>query len=675
MKTPRLIGALACLSAFVASHPAPGASYSVRRLTGDLHIPVDAEVVPGFEDKVFVAQLGGVASDGSDGDDITKAEGRIVIYDRATGQVDFFNPFLTIGDTSLVDPFGVPEVGLFSMAFHPDFATNGKLYVNVAVNHTGPAPTVDTRLSPFKTVVREYTIDVGNPSLPVTGSRTILELDQPAPNHNGSWIGFNPLETAAGDNFLYITQGDGGDQHDPANYGQDPGSWFGTVMRIDVDGDDFSGDPDRNYAIPADNPFVGVPGSADEVWAYGLRNPWRGSFDPQNGDFYVGDVGQGWYEEIDLIPAGTSGQNFGWRPREGAQATPTGGVGGPLPGAVDPIYDYLHTGRPGAVPGFSGNSVTGGVLYRGPVQELNGLYIFADNVSSNIWAFDPADPTNTIQNMNALFTPDEGQIFAVTSFDLDENGNLLIVDGAGALYTLLPNLELTLTVDRETGAMTFANFTGGPTDVRSYRLTSATGSIAPTELSPVAGNYDAPPGGDGSVDPTNDWTVLTGPTDAFAFEEQADAAAATLADQQTFILSAEDGWVPSPTEDLVLTVTLGDGTEVPASVSFVGNGGAAFTPGDLDFSGEIGPSDWLVFNAAHLTDLSGLSPAARYGLGDFDNDGDNDFEDFRQFQALYNAANGVGSLEAVIGGVPEPSGALQCLALGLIAMSFGRVLR
>lgn len=670
MRTPGYKTAL--LLAATCSMTASAATYHVSRLTGDLHIPVDAEVVPGFEDKIFIAQLGGVASHGNDGNDITKAEGRIVIYDRNTGTVNYNNPFLIIGDTSLVDPYGVPEVGLFSMAFHPEFQTNGKLYVNVAVNHTGPAPTVDTRVSPFKTVVREYTVNVSNPSLPITGSRTILSLNQPAANHNGSWIGFNPIESAQGVHNLYITQGDGGDQHDPANYGQNPHNWFGTVMRVDVDGDDFVADPNRNYAIPADNPYANGVNGAPEVWAWGLRNPWRASFDPANGDMYIGDVGQGWYEEIDLIPAGTSGQNFGWRLREGPLATPTGGVGGPSRSAVNPIYAYLHFGRPGAQAEFSGNSVTGGVLYRGPIQELYGRYIFADNVFGQIWSFDPANPLGTVQNMNSLFTPDQGQIYGVTSFDLDENGNLLIVDGAGALYTLLANSALTLTVNRETGAMTFNNFTGDPAAIKSYRLTSSVGGIAAGELTPITGNYDSPPGGDGSIDPAGDWQTLTSPTDAFAFEEHAIGAAPTFADQQGFQLSAAGGWIPSPNEDLVLTVTLGDGTVVPGSVEFIGNGGAAYVAGDLNFDGDVSLLDWVVFNDNHLTNLAGLSPAASYGRGDLDGDGDNDFDDFRLFQQLFDSANGAGAFAEALRAVPEPSSlVIGSLAVLMIA-SVGR---
>lgn len=283
---------LAALGASVAH----AASYHVKRLTSDLHIPVAAVMAPGDPTKIYIAQLGGVASDSSDSSAITQSRGRVVVYDRVTGTVNYNTPFLNIADTSLTDPYGVPEVGLFSMVFHPNYQTNGKFYVNVAINHTGPAPVVDTRTSPFKTVLREYTVNLSNNS--IASSRTIFELAQPAANHNGSWIGFNPLEVSQGKNYLYITQGDGGDQHDPANYGQNFNSWFGSVMRVDVDTDSFPSDSLKNYGIPATNPYATTAG-ADEVWAKGLRNPWRASFDRVTGDMWIGDVGQGRREEID----------------------------------------------------------------------------------------------------------------------------------------------------------------------------------------------------------------------------------------------------------------------------------------------------------------------------------------------------------------------------------------
>lgn len=409
-----------------------------------LHLPVDVDVAPDNSDYFFVSQLGGLGSDGSDGDDITKAEGRIVLLDRNTGTVDFTTPFLTIGDTNLFDPIpGVPEVGLFSTAFHPDFATNGKFYVSVAVNYPGPAPSLqprDPRTPPFKLAIREYTAAPNNITAGASFSKTIIEIDQPSFNHNGSWIGFNPLEATQDNHYLYVTLGDGGDQHDPFQYGQDKNHLLGTVIRVDIDNDDFA-DPDINYAIPSDNPFVGVDGR-DEVWAYGLRNPWRAGFDSQTGDLFVGDVGQGTWEEIHYLPgdvAPTDDRNFGWRLREGFVATPSGGIGGRAPDDnVDPIIAYRHGSGD-----YRGNSVAGGVVYRGPVEEFHGMYIFADSISGNIWGFDVNDigvfdddnPADSLVLLNDALAPASGGYVSIVGFAEDEDGNLLIIDhgfdGAG----------------------------------------------------------------------------------------------------------------------------------------------------------------------------------------------------------------------------------------------------
>ena len=432
-----------------------------------LHLPVDIDFAPGVGHVAFVSQLGGVNSDGSDGDDVTKREGRIVLMNATTGEVDYNRPFLTIADTDLLDPYGVPEVGLFSTAFHPDFATNGKFYVSVAVDHPGSgsislAPR-DPRTSPFKVAVREYVANPANLSAGASFSRTVLEVNQPAANHNGSWLGFNPLEAADGKHYLYATFGDGGDQHDPQRYGQDLDSLLGKVVRIDVDTDAFPNDANRNYAVPTDNPFVGTT-AAPEIWAYGLRNPWRASFDSLTGDMYIGDVGQNVWEEIDFIPydiAPDDPRNFGWRLREGFVATPSGGVGWAAPADnVDPIIAYRHgTGA------YQGNSVAGGLVYRGPVEQLQGMYIFADSVTGNIWgidvadiaAFDPAQPANTLVLLNDAFKPaDGGRYTSIVSFEEDAAGNLYIVDMGydpanigGAIYRLDPGpgpIDLVLTV-------------------------------------------------------------------------------------------------------------------------------------------------------------------------------------------------------------------------------------
>lgn len=650
------------------------AGYHVKRLTDDLHIPVYATTAPGDNNRIFIAQLGGVAGDGTDGSPITNGLGRIVIYDRTTGLVDYNNPFLSINDTSLLEEYAIPEVGLFGMTFHPDFQTNGKFYVNVAVNHVGTPPTVDGSVSEFKTVVREYTVDPGNPNFANPASaRTILSLNQPHSNHNGSWLGFSPQEVAAGERNLYITQGDGGMQRDPSNHGQNKNTWFGKVMRIDVSGDAFPADPERNYAIPANNPYVGVDG-ADEVWAIGLRNPWRASFDRQTSDFWIGDVGQDRREEINFQPANSSGgENYGWRLREGSVASPTGGIGGPAPpGNVNPTYEYFHQGL-SPNPALQGNSVTGGYVYRGPVAELQGKYIFGDAVSGHVWSFDPANPSGTVQNIDAQFAPDAGQIFSVTSFGEDNQGNLLIVDGAGQLFQVMPNLAVTLTVDRATGAMTLLNETGAVTGIRSYSISSDVGAINATGFQTIAGNFDSPPGGNGSIDPNDDWQVTSTSGDRGFFREASLGDGGTLGVGAQLNLSGSGGWIRSPVEDLALSVTLADGSIVAGTVAYVGNGGEAFGRSDLNFDGELTLADWSVFRSFNLTNLAGLSDAEQYGRGDLDGDGLNNFKDFRLFQADYDAANGAGAFAAATG-VPEPSGLLLC-CLALPAAARLRSLR
>lgn len=236
------------------------------------------------------------------------------------------------------------HASLASIAFHPNYASNGFVYVYYR----------DT--TNLVRLVR-YEEMLGDPSL-ADPSSAVPVLSLFITGHFGGWIGFGP------DGYLYVQIGDGGDfmSHDAPGNGQGITTELkGNILRIDVDGDDFPADPLRNYAIPATNPFVGFVG-LDEIWAYGLRNPWRGSFDRLTGDYYFADVGQDTREEVDVEEAGSlGGRNYGWRLREGLIATPTGGIGGPQPpGGVDPIYDYVNgTGS------SEGASVTGGYVYRG----------------------------------------------------------------------------------------------------------------------------------------------------------------------------------------------------------------------------------------------------------------------------------------------------------------------
>ena len=331
------------------------------------------------------------------------------------------------------------EGAAISMTFHPDFATNGKFYVNATIDNGGIVIEEGTE-SPFTSHLFEYTVSA-DPNIANPTPKKIIEWVQPWFTHNSGWMGFSP-----NDGYLYAMAGDGGMPVDDGpghtegtgNAQDITDNLFGKILRLDVDGPDaYPDDPDRNYAIPSTNPFVGVEGD-DEIWALGVRNAFRGSFDRATGDLYFGDVGLTLNEEINFQPAdSTGGENYGWRLREGTSPTSTTapGIAGPRPpNNVDPIYNYRHIGRVGSVDGFDGNSVTGGYVYRGPDPTLQGQYLFADFVSKHFWRFDPSDPDNTVVNLDDVLSLEMGQ---QTGFAEDANGNLYVINLAGQVYRIL----------------------------------------------------------------------------------------------------------------------------------------------------------------------------------------------------------------------------------------------
>lgn len=396
------------------------AEISTVRIATAFSQPLFVTAAPGDADRLFVLEK----------------TGNIKILDRPTGNI-LTQPFLNI-DVSPTNS----ERGLLGMAFHPDYnksgsAGEGKFYVS----YTDPASRIV-----------EYQVSAANPNVAdPTSARSLLSISQPSANHNGGWIGFNPKVNETDPQHLYIAIGDGGGGNDGGSghtsgigNGQDiTNNLLGKMLRIDVNGDDFANDANRNYSIPADNPFVGKTGD-DEIWAYGLRNPWRNSFDRETGDLYIGDVGQGAREEIDYQPASSpGGENYGWRLREGTIATPASGIGGAKPtGAIDPIYDYTRGSGD-----LQGTTVTGGYVYRGPIQELQGHYFFADFGNHRIWSLRPddTDPINYDGTNFVDFTdwtdtldPDVGTIAAISSFGEDALGNLYIVDFSGEIYMVIP---------------------------------------------------------------------------------------------------------------------------------------------------------------------------------------------------------------------------------------------
>jgi glucose/arabinose dehydrogenase len=391
----------------------------LTRVASGLSAPIFVTHAPNDRSRLFIVQRGGA----------------IRILNLTTGLVT--TPFLTIPG---VDQGG--EGGFLSMAFHPDYANNGKFYTYST--HDNGGVNVDGATSPFSTQIREWTVSA-NPNVANATSTTLISWPRPQDNHVGGWIGFSPNSADAN---LYISSGDGGNGFDntvghTAGVGnaQDiTNNFMGKMLRINVDGDDFPTDDAKNYAVPTSNPFTaGQPneGGDDEIWAYGLRNPFRASFDRATGDLWIGDVGQGQREEIDFQAADfAGGANYGWRLREGLIATNGGVGGGKPPGNVDPVYDYNRDAD-----AFGGSVVTGGVVYRGPDPTLQGKYFFADSRNSpdasddNYWTFDPADPFGTVANIDAQLTANAGSKQFPVAFGEDAVGNLYIAYiGSGEVF-------------------------------------------------------------------------------------------------------------------------------------------------------------------------------------------------------------------------------------------------
>jgi len=269
------------------------------------------------------------------------------------------------------------ECGLLGLAFHPKFSENGLLYVNFTRQKPGVAPLQFTRRGKtvtqmtLETVIAEFKVDPASDVVDIKSERDVLRIDQPYENHNGGMIAFGP------DGMLYIGMGDGGNQRDPHRNGQNLGVLLAKMLRIDVT-------PREGYGVPKDNPFVGKEGARGEIWTYGMRNPWRFSFDRETGLLYAADVGEDRWEEVDVIQRGG---NYGWSVREGNypfnrtprgkdEAMPTQ-TPAPAPGFVGPIKTYYHD---------IGMSITGGYVYRGKaIAGLRGWYLYGDYSKGTIW--------------------------------------------------------------------------------------------------------------------------------------------------------------------------------------------------------------------------------------------------------------------------------------------------
>ncbi len=367
-------------------------------------------VAAGLSQPIFVAGL----PDGT---------GRIVVVERA-GRIRVLNPatgafgasdFLNL--TGQIDTTG--EKGLLAIAFSNTYATDRTFYLHLNPN------TANT------TEIRQYrapaATDVADPA---SGNPILVVPQTTASNHKGGFLAMDPL------NRLLVGLGDGGNT---PNAAQDPNSLLGKVLRIDPATDAFPADPNRDYTIPAANGFSGG-GGAPEIFWMGLRNPFRGSLDLATNSVFIGDVGEGAIEEVDraLITA-TTVLNYGWNRREGTQ--PFNG-GADDPNFIRPVAEYAHGS--GA---DQGNSVTGGVVYRGPVDDLQGQYIFADFISRNIWTIPVASlltatattttvPSSAFTNRNVAMLPDVGTIDQIAHIGTDASGNVYFVDLGGEIFRI-----------------------------------------------------------------------------------------------------------------------------------------------------------------------------------------------------------------------------------------------
>jgi glucose/arabinose dehydrogenase len=322
-------------------------------------------------------------------------EQRGIVYSFSVNGSQQANVFLDITDRVSM---GGTEEGLLGIAFDPDYQGNGYFYVYYSA--ASPRRSVVSRFN-----LDQQQLDAADPQSEVI----IMEIEQPFSNHNGGQLAFGP------DGYLYIGLGDGGSGGDPQGNGQNLGTLLGSILRIDVSGLSAPGD----YKIPPDNPFVNTAGARPEIWAFGLRNPWRFSFDSETGLLWAGDVGQNTWEEIDIV---TGGANYGWNITEGLHcySPPTGCD---QSGLTLPLTEYDHS---------HGCAIIGGYVYHGDqIPSLQGHYVYGDYCSGDIWAlaYDGSAVTGNLLLIESGLT--------ITSLGVDLAGNLYILSRDGGIYTLV----------------------------------------------------------------------------------------------------------------------------------------------------------------------------------------------------------------------------------------------
>ena len=345
------------------------------------------------------------AGDGSGRLFIASQTGEIYLINEADTEVEFADAKLYLDLNRAVSyKDRENEEGLLGLAFHPNYKETGKLYVYYT-----------TSQRPHVSVIEEYTVSKDDPNrADITSGRELMRIPQPFWNHNGGTLAFGP------DGFLYVGLGDGGKANDPLQAGQDLSKLLGSILRIDVD----SQDPGLAYGIPKDNPFYGREGVWPEIYAYGLRNVWRMSFDDKTGALWAADVGQNDWEEVNII---VSGGNYGWALREGGNTFKLNGNGaGPRKDLIEPLVEYPHTDD-------WGKSVTGGEVYRGEATPiLDGYYLYGDYVTGKLWALKYDYESNTVKENR----PIAWNNLPVFTFGNTDSGEILMstMSGGGRIY-------------------------------------------------------------------------------------------------------------------------------------------------------------------------------------------------------------------------------------------------
>lgn len=489
---------------------------------------------------------------------IVQQRGRVrVLHDGTLQATDFLDL------TGLVSTGG--ERGLLGLAFHPDYAVNGFVFVNFTEPSTGA------------TRIVRYTRSGANAGqVDPTTARNVLRIVQPYTNHNGGTIAFGA------DGYLYIGMGDGGSGNDPENRAQSPTELLGKMLRLDVDRDDFPTDPDRNYGVPADNPFLdSIPiTAAGEIWAFGVRNPWKWSFDEARfgglGAMLIADVGQNAWEEVNYEPRGLGGRNYGWRMMEGTHAT--GLTGSAYTPWVNPLIEYDHS---------LGAAVTGGYIYRGvslgPTHY--GRYFFADYTSGRVWSvFVNVDPLTQLATFgppteHTLDLSGTSSVGNVSSFAVDDEGELYVIRYAGSVAKIVPESDLG---NVASGHLAFAGYPAG----------AARPEVIAFEVRPR-----------GSTTPTHTFTLALDGEDGFRF--------------------------PVPASDLDLSVKTGTFLRRTIPVNAAGGDVTGvllnLVNGDVDGNNTVNIADFLALRRAFGSSIGG----ANYAPGaDLNKDGSVNVADF-----------------------------------------------